>query len=189
MLQNRSNCKDSDGLNHRCFCLHTYVIRKLSNRFPSLNLPLQIMQYQIPLQIIDLAGDGFHPLIDISLFGRAYKLVLDTGASRTALDKTILAETEAGELIMATNRLSTGLGTNNMESFTAKLNSMMIGELHVAEFEVAVLDLSTINIAYEQLHHPKVLGVLGGDILVKYKAVIDYNKLNLKLSARKKRVS
>ncbi|MDB5141825.1 MAG: clan aspartic protease, partial [Mucilaginibacter sp.] len=42
--------------------------------------------------------------------------------------------------------------------------------------EVAVLDLSSINIAYRQLNHPEVLGVLGGDILMKYKAVIDYGK-------------
>jgi hypothetical protein len=29
--------------------------------------------------------------------------------------------------------------------------------------------------------HPQVLGVLGGDILMKYKAVIDYGKQVLKL--------
>jgi hypothetical protein len=45
-----------------------------------------------------------------------------------------------------------------------------------------VLDLSTINIAYRQLGHSDVLGVLGGDILMKYKAVIDYRKQELKLS-------
>lgn len=145
------------------------------------------MQYIIPLQIIDLHGDGFHPLIDISLFGRTYKLVLDTGASRTALDKTLLAEANGDDFILASDRLSTGLGTNTMVSFTATLSDMYLGDLKLDSFDVAALDLSTINIAYEQLNHPKVLGVLGGDILMKYKAVIDYGKQHILLKTRRKK--
>jgi hypothetical protein len=63
-----------------------------------------------------------------------------------------------------------------MSSSTAVINDIQIGELHISDFEVAVLDLSAINIAYRQLDHPEVLGVLGGDILVKYSALIDYGK-------------
>jgi hypothetical protein len=55
-----------------------------------------------------------------------------------------------------------------------------IGQLHIKNIEVTVLDLSTINIAYRQMNHPEVLGVIGGDILMKYKAVIDYGKKQLK---------
>ncbi|MCC8408882.1 retroviral-like aspartic protease family protein [Mucilaginibacter sp. UR6-1] len=145
------------------------------------------MQYIIPLNIIDLQGDGFHPLIDITLFGKSYKLVLDTGASRTALDKTLLAEANGEDFILASDKLSTGLGTNSMVSFTATLSDMHLGELKLDSFDVAVLDLSTINIAYEQLNHPKVLGVLGGDVLMKYKAVIDYGKRQITLKTRKRK--
>ncbi|RVT99884.1 clan AA aspartic protease [Mucilaginibacter limnophilus] len=139
------------------------------------------MQTTIPLQMIDLHDDGVHPLIDIRLFGKKFKLVLDTGASRTALDKELLTQANAEALISATDRLSTGLGTNSMESFTMMIDDMRIGRLKVELFEAAVLDLSTINIAYEQLNHPQVLGVLGGDVLMKYQAVIDYGKRKLKL--------
>jgi hypothetical protein len=80
--------------------------------------------------------------------------------------------------IKSSDRLSTGLGTNTMASSTAIVSDLQISTLLIPEFEVAVLDLSTINIAYRQLNHPEVLGVLGGDILMKYKAVIDYgNKI------------
>ncbi|RYY36747.1 MAG: clan AA aspartic protease [Sphingobacteriaceae bacterium] len=139
------------------------------------------MQATIPLQMIDLHDDGVHPLIDIKLFGKKFKLVLDTGASRTALDNTLLRQAKTDMLISATDKLSTGLGTNTMESFTVIIEDMRIGRLKVAPFEAAVLDLSTINIAYEQLNHPQVLGVLGGDVLTKYQAVIDYGKRKLKL--------
>lgn len=135
----------------------------------------------IPLQIIDLHDDGFHPLVEVILFKKAYTLVLDTGASKTAFDQTMLSQASQATSILASDRLSTGLGTNTMESFTAIISGMKIGRLKVVDFEVAVLDLSTINIAYQQMGHPEVLGVLGGDILMKYQAVIDYGKQVLKL--------
>jgi predicted aspartyl protease len=135
----------------------------------------------IPLQIIDLHDDGYHPLIEVVLFGKAFIMVLDTGASKTAFDQTMLAETIDATSILASDRLSTGLGTNTMQSFTAIISGMQIGSVLVDDFEVAVLDLSTINIAYDQMGHPQVLGVLGGDILMKYRAVIDYGKRVIKL--------
>jgi len=142
------------------------------------------MTISIPLQIIDLHDDGFHPLLEITLFGKAFIMVLDTGASKTAFDRTALFEANETTDILASDRLSTGLGTNSMESFTAIISGMFIGSLPIADFEAAVLDLSTINIAYSQMGHPQVLGVLGGDILMKYKAVIDYGKQVVKLKTR-----
>jgi hypothetical protein len=129
---------------------------------------------KVRLEIIDLRAEGFHPLIAVTLFGKRFILVLDTGASKTAFDKTLLFEANPLTRITLSDRLSTGLGTNNMASYTAIIDDLTIGDLVIDEFEVAVLDLSAINIAYAQLNHPLVLGVLGGDILFKYKAVIDY---------------
>jgi hypothetical protein len=135
----------------------------------------------VPLQIIDLHEDGFHPLVNIKVFGKIFTVVLDTGASKTAFDKTMLLQAYEHAVVTISDRLSTGLGTNNMESSTAIITDMYIGKFLMDEFEVAVLDLSTINIAYGQLGHPEVLGVLGGDVLMKYKAVIDYGKRKLVL--------
>ena len=135
----------------------------------------------IPLQIIDLQGDGFHPLLTISVFGKSFILVLDTGASKTAFDHSILLREEEKAVITLSGHLSTGLGTNSMASSTALILDLYIGNLLIEEFEVAVLDLSTINIAYRQLGYPEVLGVLGGDILMKYGAVIDYGLKQLTL--------
>jgi hypothetical protein len=135
----------------------------------------------IPLQIIDLQEDGFHPLVNISIFGKPFILVLDTGASKTAFDETMLLQAHEQAVVTISDKLSTGLGTTTMASSTAIITDLFIGSLLIDEFEVAVLDLSTINIAYRQLGHPDVLGVLGGDILMKYKAVINYGKSVLKL--------
>ena len=138
-------------------------------------------KYTIPLQIIDLEPDGFHPLLQVLIFGKSFLLVLDTGASKTAFDKNLLLDADSDAILTASDRLSTGVGSNSMESSTATITDLRIGRLKVAPFEAAVLDLSTINNAYSQMGHPEVLGVLGGDILMKYEAVVDYGKAQLLL--------
>jgi hypothetical protein len=130
----------------------------------------------IPLTIIDLHGDGFHPILDIIVFNKHFKVVLDTGASRTAFDHELLIQANNDAPITASERLSAGLGTNSMVSSTAIIDNIRIGDLIIPKLEVAVLDLSTINIAYKEMGHPEVLGVLGSDLLMKYKAVINYGK-------------
>ena|ERR1700744_146759 len=139
------------------------------------------MVVTVPLHIIDLNQDGFHPLLTIKVFGKKFTVVLDTGASKTAFDKALLQQANESALITESGILSTGLGTNSMASFTAVIHDMRIGRLKIPEFEVAVLDLSTINFAYEQMGHPQVLGVIGGDILMQYNAVINYGKRTLRL--------
>jgi len=139
------------------------------------------MTINIPLQIIDLQGDGYHLLVDIKIYKKTYKVVLDTGASKTVFDHNLLLEADKRITVQSTNRLSAGLGTLNMKSYSAILPEFKIGRLKLPGFDVAVLDLSNINQAYAQLNHPQVLGVLGGDIFTDYAAIIDYGTKKLKL--------
>ena len=137
---------------------------------------------KVPLQLINLQNDGFHLLVEVVVFGHPFNVVLDTGASKTVLDKASVENHIAAEDLLSSDKLSTGLGTNTMESFILHLPALHIGKLQIENFEAAVLDLSSISLAYENLQLPPVIGVLGGDILQQYKAVIDYHKLVLKLS-------
>lgn len=136
---------------------------------------------KLPLELLNLQDDGFHLLVEVVVFGQRFNAVLDTGASKTVFDKTIVENhVQSGELLIS-DKLSTGLGTNTMESHTIHLPLLKIGKLKLRNFEVAVIDLSTISHAYETLNLPPVIGVLGGDILKRYKAIINYKKLHLKL--------
>ncbi len=141
---------------------------------------------KIPLEILELQGDGYHILIDVCLFDQPFKMVLDTGASKTVLDKTTLLQSGIPEeKIQNTNIISTGLGTNSMESFILELPTFAIGNWKIKKFITAVLDLSAVNYAYQQMNLPPVIGVLGGDILFSYAARIDYRKQLLILRDRK----
>lgn len=139
----------------------------------------------IPLELIDLQSDGYHLLVDVELFGQHFKMVVDTGASKTVLDNATLLDAGIAEAdITKTNILSTGLGTNDMESFMVTIPEFRMAGWAVKNFEAAVLDLSSINYAYEQMELPRVIGVLGGDILYRYGAQIHYRKCSLTLRDR-----
>lgn len=133
--------------------------------------PLMI---ETPLEILNLNDDGFHLLVEVVVFNTRFKAVVDTGASRTVLDKSTVELYISQETLLLTDKLSTGLGTNSMESHTLLIPEFRIGDLKMQDFEVAVLDLATINQAYQQLEAGPVIGVIGGDILMKHGAVINY---------------
>ncbi|MEJ7779417.1 MAG: retropepsin-like aspartic protease [Daejeonella sp.] len=138
----------------------------------------------VPLTLINLQGDGFHLLVEVVVFGVKFNAVLDTGASKTVLDKSTVEKYIRTDELLVSDKLSTGLGTNTMESHTVILPGLEIGKLKLLNFEVAVLDLSSISTAYETLDLPEVVGVLGGDILYQHDAVVNYKKLLLKLSLK-----
>ncbi|MVZ64796.1 clan AA aspartic protease [Sphingobacterium sp. DK4209] len=141
---------------------------------------------KIPFEVIGLQADGFHIITEITIYDKTFKIVIDTGASKTVLDKeTLLHSGLAEENFQNTDILSTGLGTNTMESFMLSIPEMKLCGWSVKNFTVAVLDLSSINYAYTQIGLDPVIGVLGGDILKTYGGIIDYKKNLLSLNQRK----
>lgn len=139
----------------------------------------------IPLVLLNLQDDGFHLLVEVVVFNKRFKAVLDTGASKTVFDKATIEQYANHEHILLSEHLSTGLGTNTMESYTLSIPELIIGDLALTNYEVALLDLSTINSAYEMLDIEPILGVIGGDLLKKHQAIIDYNTETLTLSLTK----
>ncbi|MBC8053694.1 MAG: clan AA aspartic protease [Sphingobacteriaceae bacterium] len=134
--------------------------------------------YSVNLETLNL-DDGFHLLVEVLVFGQLFKAVVDTGASRTVLDKNTVENYIDKDTLLASDKLSTGLGTNSMESYTLTIPRLIIGDLEIADFETAVLDLSMINIAYQSIEVGPIIGVIGGDILMKYQATISYSSQQL----------
>lgn len=140
-----------------------------------------MIEHQIPLQLVNLQGDGFHLLVEVVVYGQKFNAVLDTGASNTALDKELIENLSTDAIRHLPNQHAVGLGTTSMERYVAVLPSFAISDFIIETYEVPVFDLSAVKYAYEQLNLPPVIGVVGGDILVNYKAFIDYQSLTLKL--------
>lgn len=139
----------------------------------------------IPFKVLNIDGEGFHLILKMYINKKLAKVVLDTGASKTVLDSTRIQSFVNHSNFETNDKLSTGLGTNTMQSHSTALDKIKIGDLVIVNYTAILLDLSHVNNSYHQIGLPQVDGVLGSDILVKYKAVIDYEKKVLKLKYKK----
>lgn len=146
---------------------------------------------KIPIRLLNLNDSGFHLLVEVVVFDRPFVAVLDTGASHTVFDKETVEQYLSDDIhLLDTELKSTGLGTNSMQSYSLVVPDLQIGPdpdqaLHLTKYEVAVLDLSSINYAYRQMDFEPVIGVIGGDIMNDYGGIINYRKLTLTLRERK----
>jgi len=137
----------------------------------------------IPIDIVQIDEDGYHLMISAKIGRKKIRLLIDTGASKSVFDKTRLdgilgnKDNEYETL----EQLSTGLGTNSMESQTTCLKSFKIGDIKIKNLDVVVLDLNHVNESYAMIGEKGIDGVIGSDLLKKYDAVIYYKEKKLKL--------
>jgi len=133
----------------------------------------------VPLILINLQDDGFHLLVEIVVFGEKLYAVLDTGASRSVFDRSLmekyLVELNLHEETQAATIFSTSATLQGV------IPEVKIGNLTLTDYPVVGLDLQGISETYHQLGHPPVAAIIGGDILMTYQAKIDYRKRILRL--------
>lgn len=139
------------------------------------------MATRIKLDVFPLDKDGYHVRLKILLNSKAADFILDTGASRTVFDKNAVHEFLPEVDLMQHDTAASGLGSNKLESFSTIIKKLEIGSLLIRRYHCAIIDLTHVNMAYQMVNRPKVHGVLGGDILRKYKAKINYETKTLTL--------
>ncbi|WP_276089974.1 retropepsin-like aspartic protease [Pedobacter sp. JY14-1] len=131
----------------------------------------------VPLTLISLEDDGFHLLADIVIFGLRLYAVVDTGASRSVFDKSLLQGHLPG-LDHREGDLATTLFTTS-GTIQAVLPELRIGRLCIRDYDAVALDLESVNNTYKGFGHPPIAGIIGSDLLLRYHAVIDYKKTRL----------
>ncbi len=114
-----------------------------------------------------------HYLIKTRINGIKGRFILDTGASNTCVGSAFLEKfnmnTEASDTV------ATGAGTASIETAISNANTITIGHL-VLEETIIVIDLAHINKALKKHKIKTIHGIIGADILLKNKGIIDYKK-------------
>jgi predicted aspartyl protease len=113
-----------------------------------------------------------HLLIKAKINGVSGDFILDTGASNSCVGF------ESVELFQLTAESSktkaSGAGATGMLTQTALNNKLQLGFWKDSEFDLVIFDLSHVNEALIQHKAKPVHGIIGADILLKGKAVVDY---------------
>jgi aspartyl protease family protein len=116
-----------------------------------------------------------HLTVDAKVEGRDARLILDTGASRTFLDRASAAELGVGvgaDDVANAGACGTGAGGAVSVSFTP-VSSLQIQALALGPLEMGLLDLSGVNEKLRLAGDAPVHGILGGDMLRRHSAIID----------------
>jgi len=135
----------------------------------------------VPIHLIHLDDDGTHLLVDAKINGTKISLLIDTGASKTVFDRKRMRTLMRKKKFQKNDGLSVGLGTNKMKSHFVELEKLSIGELVLENFKTVLLDLKIVNKSYAMLGLSPIDGVVGGDILNRFGAEINYRKKQLLL--------
>jgi aspartyl protease len=140
------------------------------------------MKTILPITIFPIENDGFHLKVTITINRNTANAIIDTGASRSVFDETRIQSYIGDDSLEEHDRLSSGLGTNTMTSKKVLLANLKLGEVEIVDYDATILDLKHVNQSYEKLDLEPIDGIIGGDILTDYKAVIDYDKKELILN-------
>ncbi|MFZ4399249.1 MAG: retropepsin-like aspartic protease [Bacteroidales bacterium] len=140
---------------------------------------------KIPFQLIKIEDSGFHLLIEVNINQKKAFLLIDTGASKTVFDTTRISSYIDDNLFTDNEILSAGLGTNTLISKSVILESLKIGDFEILNYHTIVIDMQHVSQSYQSLGLQVFDGVLGSDILHKFRASIDYKTKLLKLRKRK----
>ncbi|SDW00832.1 retropepsin-like aspartic protease [Flavobacterium degerlachei] len=113
-----------------------------------------------------------HLLIKAKINGIVGNFILDTGASNSCVgfESVDLFQLQAED----SKTKASGAGGTGMQTQTASNNILQLGLWKDIEFNLVIFDLSHVNEALMQHKSKPVHGIIGADVLMKGKAIVDY---------------
>ncbi|MFV5687198.1 retropepsin-like aspartic protease [Flavobacterium sp. ZT3R25] len=113
-----------------------------------------------------------HLLIKAKINGVLGNFILDTGASNSCVgfESIDLFSLEAKK----SKTKASGAGATGMHTQIATTNILQLGNWKDVAFDLIIFDLSHVNEALMQHKSKPVHGIIGADVLMKGKAIVDY---------------
>ena len=113
-----------------------------------------------------------HLLISAKINGVKGSFILDTGASNSCLGFDGISKFQ---LIAETSETkAAGAGATGMETQLSKNNLLQLSHWKTSKFHLVIFDMQHVNQALNEYKTKPVDGIIGADILLKGKAIIDY---------------
>lgn len=143
---------------------------------PSLKKFLRKKRYtEIPM----IVTETNHIAVTARLNGVIGRFIIDTGASNTCVgfDKIDFFHLNSKESKIK----AAGAGATNMETLMSTKNKIEIGTWKMKKLTIVLFDLIHVNEALIAHEASPVDGIIGADILMDAKAIIDYHRSTIYL--------
>ena len=129
---------------------------------------------QLPFRLLDIEGEGFHVMIEGKINGMEANFLIDTGASRSVFDPHVITKFIENPEFEKKEGITAGVGGTDLESSTFVIDTLSFGDIQIHHYEAVALDLENIHETYGKLGLPSIDGIIGGDLLYKLKATLNY---------------
>ncbi|MEG2100144.1 MAG: retropepsin-like aspartic protease [Flavobacterium sp.] len=113
-----------------------------------------------------------HLSIKAKINGISGNFILDTGASNTCIGFESIEHFELAAKKSKTK--ASGAGGTGMATQISAHNHLQLGSWKKKNFSIVIFDLSHVNEALESYKAKPVHGIIGADVLLEGKAIIDY---------------
>ena len=130
----------------------------------------------IKIILTELDPGGYHLFVNLKINGKRCRFLIDTGASRTVIDKAYYDKHLSRKKLKTIEQETTSLHASTSQTHIGTIKEIELGGKKIKNHVTAAIDLSHVNATYKQLKTPKIQGILGSDLMFKYKMVIDYGK-------------
>ena len=105
--------------------------------------------------------------------------IVDTGASNSCIN--YLSASKFNLEFEKSNETASSATNEINEIFNSKENILKIGDFQKNDFDLVLFDMTFINNSLKEKGNSDVDGIIGGDILNKLKACINYKKKEISL--------
>ena len=120
-----------------------------------------------------------HLIISCKINGVEGSFIIDSGASNSCVNTNLTSKFKLKTSLSQENASS---ATNTISKmYISKNNRLQIEELLHEDFNVFLFDMSHINKTFKNHAIEEIDGIIGGDILKKFKAIINYDKKKIYL--------
>ncbi|UQD55777.1 retropepsin-like aspartic protease [Flavobacterium sp. K5-23] len=113
-----------------------------------------------------------HLLIKVKINGVKGDFILDTGASNSCIGYESIELFQVNAEVSDTK--ASGAGATGITTQIATNNDLQIGYWKTNNFNLVIFDLSHVNEALIFHKEKPIHGIIGADILLKSKAIVDY---------------
>ena len=136
---------------------------------------------ETPIQLLDIEGEGFHIMVKGMIHGKEANFLIDTGASRSVFDPKTISSFIDDLTFEKKEGITAGVGGSDLESSTFRIDVFSIGDMEIRDYEGVALDLDNVHELYGKLGLPHIDGILGGDLLKRQKAMVNYKSKKVRL--------
>lgn len=145
---------------------------------------LSFMIVKVPFRVVELEPDSYHIVIDGKIEGVESIFIVDTGASRTIIDKCYAGNLEKLK-IGADNPMATGISSEQIPVELYNVSKLILSDVLFENIHALAADLSAVNEIYMNITGKRIGGLIGCDFLLDKVKSIDLKKRHITVKTKK----